>query len=91
MRDPAQVLPIWEGTTNVLSLDLLRAAVKEDALNGLLADLTARLETVSEPSREPGNQRGHRCSDGSCRHRHRDVLPHGSVLLVGPRAHPARG
>ncbi|MDX1620147.1 MAG: acyl-CoA dehydrogenase family protein, partial [Nitriliruptorales bacterium] len=31
LRD-AQVLPIWEGTTNVLSLDALRALQREDAL-----------------------------------------------------------
>ncbi|MFC7046005.1 acyl-CoA dehydrogenase family protein [Halobacteriaceae archaeon GCM10025711] len=30
LRD-AQVLPIWEGTSNILSLDLLRALEKEDA------------------------------------------------------------
>jgi acyl-CoA dehydrogenase len=49
----AQVLPIWEGTTNVLSLDLLRAATKEDALSALLTDLGARLETVAEAALEP--------------------------------------
>lgn len=32
LRD-AQVLSIWEGTTNVLSLDMLRAAEKENGLN----------------------------------------------------------
>jgi acyl-CoA dehydrogenase len=46
----AQVLSIWEGTTNVLSLDVLRAAVKEDALTGLLEDLAARLEDAEAPS-----------------------------------------
>ena len=34
----AHVLPIWEGTTNVLSLDLLRAANKNDAVNLMLED-----------------------------------------------------
>ena len=38
LRD-AQVLPIWEGTTNVLTLDLLRAMTKEDALRHLLAEV----------------------------------------------------
>jgi len=46
----SQVLPIWEGTTNVLSLDLLRATVKEDALSALLADLSARLEDADAPA-----------------------------------------
>ena len=39
----SQVLPIWEGTTNVLSLDLLRAAVRNDVLPSFFDDLTARL------------------------------------------------
>jgi alkylation response protein AidB-like acyl-CoA dehydrogenase len=39
----AQVLPIWEGTTNVLSLDLLRAAVRNDVLPSVFEDLTTRL------------------------------------------------
>ena len=40
----AQVLPIWEGTTNVLSLDLLRAATRNAVMPALLDDLTARLQ-----------------------------------------------
>jgi len=47
LRD-AQVLSIWEGTTNVLSLDMLRAAEKENGLvafkefaNHLLAEIIA--------------------------------------------------
>ena len=32
------VIPIWEGTTNVLSLDVLRAAQKSNALQALLDD-----------------------------------------------------
>ncbi len=45
LRD-AQVLPIWEGTTNVLSLDLLRAEAKDGALTAILADLSARAEAL---------------------------------------------
>ncbi|MEO1269265.1 MAG: acyl-CoA dehydrogenase family protein, partial [Myxococcota bacterium] len=41
LRD-AQVLPIWEGTTNVLSLDALRAIDRENALEGFMTDI-ARL------------------------------------------------
>ena len=44
LRD-AQVLPIWEGTTNVLSLDALRAIAKEAALGPLLADAAEMLST----------------------------------------------
>lgn len=42
LRD-AQVLPIWEGTTNVLSLDVLRVVAKEGALEALVADLESKL------------------------------------------------
>ncbi len=38
LRD-AQVLPIWEGTTNVLAMDLLRAQHKERALDALFRSL----------------------------------------------------
>jgi alkylation response protein AidB-like acyl-CoA dehydrogenase len=40
----AQVLPIWEGTTNVLSLDLARAERTDQAVSALLDDLEAQLE-----------------------------------------------
>ncbi|MEV0155633.1 acyl-CoA dehydrogenase family protein [Micromonospora sp. NPDC050686] len=43
LRD-AQVLPIWEGTTNVLALDVLRAVAREDAGAPLLARLAAAAE-----------------------------------------------
>jgi hypothetical protein len=35
----AQVLPIWEGTTNVLSIDTLRALGKGGALEALIAEV----------------------------------------------------
>jgi alkylation response protein AidB-like acyl-CoA dehydrogenase len=40
LRD-AQVLPIWEGTTNVLALDVLRAVGRDGAARPLLARLSA--------------------------------------------------
>lgn len=43
----AQVLPIWEGTTNVLSLDLLRALAGEGTLQALSEDIGSRLATVT--------------------------------------------
>ncbi len=46
LRD-AQVFPIWEGTTNVLSLDALRAMSKDNAFAPLVEDLFRRLEEVS--------------------------------------------
>jgi alkylation response protein AidB-like acyl-CoA dehydrogenase len=48
LRD-AQVLPIWEGTTNVLSLDLLRAIRQEGGLELLLSDLSARMAKATMP------------------------------------------
>jgi acyl-CoA dehydrogenase len=38
LRD-AQVLPIWEGTTNVLALDALRAVARDDALPAFVAEV----------------------------------------------------
>ena len=46
----SQVLPIWEGTTNVLSLDLLRAAVRNAVLPAMFDDLTARLTGADVPA-----------------------------------------
>ncbi|EEP69767.1 acyl-CoA dehydrogenase [Micromonospora sp. ATCC 39149] len=43
LRD-AQVLPIWEGTTNVLALDVLRAVSREDAGGPLLRRLAAAVD-----------------------------------------------
>jgi acyl-CoA dehydrogenase len=42
LRD-AQVLPIWEGTTNVLSLDVLRSVAREEALSCWTAGVRRRL------------------------------------------------
>lgn len=44
----AQVLAIWEGTTNVLSLDALRAIEKEMALSGFKEEISNRLPTKKE-------------------------------------------
>jgi hypothetical protein len=49
LRD-AQVLPIWEGTTNVLSLDTLRAL----AADGAFAALEAELERAIAAARDAG-------------------------------------
>ncbi|MFI6225864.1 acyl-CoA dehydrogenase family protein [Micromonospora echinospora] len=45
LRD-AQVLPIWEGTTNVLALDVLRAVTREDAARPLLRRIAAAADTA---------------------------------------------
>ncbi|SIR91508.1 acyl-CoA dehydrogenase family protein [Natronorubrum thiooxidans] len=49
LRD-AQVLPIWEGTENILSLDVLRALEREDAHEPLFETIEDRLASVSHPA-----------------------------------------
>ncbi|MCB9555783.1 MAG: acyl-CoA dehydrogenase family protein [Deltaproteobacteria bacterium] len=46
LRD-GQVMSIWEGTTNVLSLDVLRAMDREQALPVLIAEVHRRLKPVT--------------------------------------------
>lgn len=46
LRD-AQVFPIWEGATNVLSLDMLRVIQKSPALESLNADLKRRMAVIT--------------------------------------------
>ncbi|MFP9193753.1 acyl-CoA dehydrogenase family protein [Natrialbaceae archaeon A-CW1-1] len=48
LRD-AQVLPIWEGTENILSLDVLRALEREAAHEPFLEVVQGRLESVTHP------------------------------------------
>jgi hypothetical protein len=48
LRD-AQVLPIWEGTTNVLSLDTLRALSTEGSVQALQAEIGKHLELAGAP------------------------------------------
>jgi acyl-CoA dehydrogenase len=48
LRD-AQVLPIWEGTTNVLSLDLMRAIAKDGALAAFEAEVDALTADLRDP------------------------------------------
>lgn len=52
LRD-AQVLPIWEGTTNVLSLDVLRVLGQIGGLNPWLSALRALGAHVKQPELEP--------------------------------------
>ena len=48
LRD-AQVLPIWEGPSNVLALDTLRALNREDAHEALLPYVREKLDGVEHP------------------------------------------
>lgn len=54
LRD-AQVLSIWEGTTNILSLDTLRSIMKEEALSSLFSEME-RLEDKRK-SKEVGDEK----------------------------------
>ena len=68
LRD-AQVLSIWEGTTNVLSLDVLRAIEKESAFEPFMADIHRRIEAIAEQRAATAcgaNSRGRGAAEGVC-------------------------
>ena len=44
---------IWEGSTNVVALDVQRAIVKDGCLQPLAAYVSARLDTVTDPRAKP--------------------------------------
>ena len=76
LRD-AQVLPIWEGTTNVLSLDALRALAAPGTVEALAAEVEGALAGVrDEPLRRP--------VDAAAR-----ALAHARGWLAGTRDRPA--
>jgi alkylation response protein AidB-like acyl-CoA dehydrogenase len=52
LRD-AQVLPIWEGTTNVLALDVLRALGRVGSLGPITREIAARTATTDTRLAEP--------------------------------------
>ena len=60
----AQVLPIWEGTTNVLSLDTLRALGK----GGALEAITAEIESCCASATDPGLAKPVEAARGALRH-----------------------
>ena len=64
LRD-AQVLPIWEGTTNVLSLDLLRALSGEAGLRDLDAELSRALAAATDPGLIPVRDRARALMDAA--------------------------
>ncbi len=53
LRD-SQVLPIWEGTTNVLSLDLMRALARLGSIEPLEREVRVRVERAGEAGGAPG-------------------------------------
>ena len=81
LRD-SQVLTIWEGTTNVLSLDLLRVLRREDPLEALLGDLAERIERVPA-ALAPARQRVREAID--------QIRRHFAWLVSADRAHMEAG
>jgi acyl-CoA dehydrogenase len=74
----AQVLPIWEGTTNVLSLDTLRALGKGGAVDAIAAEVRSFLGAA----RDPGLATAVAAT--------RDALDHAIAWASGAMAEPAR-
>lgn len=52
LRD-SQVFPIWEGATNVLSLDMMRVLQKGTGLAALKGDVVAKLKGLRSPELSP--------------------------------------
>jgi len=80
----AQVLPIWEGTTNVLSLDTLRALGK----GGSFEALEAELERSVAGATDPGLGRPSEVARAGLRHAiawAREAMPHPERLEAGAR------
>jgi len=80
----AQVLPIWEGTTNVLSLDTLRALGK----GGAFEALEAELERSVAGATDPGLGRPSEGARAGLRHAiawAREAMPHPERLEAGAR------
>jgi hypothetical protein len=64
LRD-AQVLSIWEGTTNVLSLDALRTALRDE---GALASLLSEVERLARSAHDAGLARASRAALDAAAH-----------------------
>jgi alkylation response protein AidB-like acyl-CoA dehydrogenase len=62
LRD-AQVLAIWEGTTNVLALEAVRAVLRADALAPALAEIRLRAGALRHPALRPPAEAALRAAD----------------------------
>jgi alkylation response protein AidB-like acyl-CoA dehydrogenase len=83
LRD-AQVLPIWEGTTNVLSLDTLRAVAREGVLEPWTAQAARRLEALAAtPLAESARELRRRIEDAP--------RAMGALAAVGPEVAESAG
>jgi alkylation response protein AidB-like acyl-CoA dehydrogenase len=72
----AQVMSIWEGTTNVLSLDALRALAKEGTLDVFHADVETRLGAAQDSGLKP------------CVKAAQDAMEHARSWVTGALANP---
>jgi acyl-CoA dehydrogenase len=80
----AQVLPIWEGTTNVLSLDTLRALGK----GGALEAITAEVESCCAAATDAGLAKPIEAARSALRHATawvQEAMPHAQRLEAGAR------
>lgn len=77
LQADAQVLSIWEGTTNVLSLDTLRALAKEGALEAFFHEVEGRLGQVRDTGLRP-------CVDAA-----HGALEHARAWVAGAMEDPA--
>ena len=57
------MLPIWEGTTNVLSLDALRALASPGTAEALAAEAGRLLAQIRDPSLRPAGEAAGRALD----------------------------
>ncbi|HTL32806.1 MAG TPA: acyl-CoA dehydrogenase family protein, partial [Kofleriaceae bacterium] len=80
----AQVLPIWEGTTNVLSLDTLRALGKGGAFEAIVAEV----ESCCASATDAGLAKPVEAARAALRHATtwiQEAMPHAERLEAGAR------
>ena len=85
LRD-SQVFSIWEGTTNVLSLDTLRALAKENALPPFLRDVEARLGRVKSEALRTEVSRVREACGGLVKHAEKLAGQSADLQQAGARA-----
>ena len=84
LRD-AQVLSIWEGTTNILSLDALRAVERTGALEAWASDLPRRLGAIRGGGLESSSERVGAAVRRIAEHAHRSAKKGAEAQQAGAR------
>jgi len=77
LQADSQVLSIWEGTTNVLSLDALRALAKEGTLEAFFHEVEGRVAGVRDSGLRP-------CVEAA-----NGAMEHARAWVVGAMGNPA--